>query len=86
MAVYKDFECRLHLPECDPDKLDYLRKNLRDIIDSDAFGRMIGGLKATATHATQGPKPKDVEGEFKISASTDFRGDSRAEASLSIKF
>jgi len=86
MAVYKDFECRLHLPECDPDKLDYLRKSLREIIDSDEFGRMIGGLKATAAHATAGPKPKDVEGEFKISGSTDFRGDSRVEASLSIKF
>ena len=82
MAVYKDFECRLHLPECDPDKLDYLRKSLRDIIESDGFGRMIGGLKATVVHATAGPKPKDGNGEFRIGGSTDFRGNNRAEASL----
>ena len=86
MAVYKDFECRLHLPECDPDKLDYLRKSLRDIIDSDDFGRMIGSLKATAAHVTAGPKPKDVEGEFHIGGSIDSHGEARAEASLVIKF
>ena len=86
MAVYKNFECRLHLPECDPDKLDYLRKSLRDIIDSDEFGKMIGGLKATVVRTTEGPAPKDAKGEFRLSGSTDFRGNSRVEASLTFRF
>ncbi len=86
MAVFKDFECRLRLPECDPDRLDQVRKDLRELIDGDDFSRMMGGLKATAAQTSAGQKPKDWSGEARIEASTGSRGETRVGASVSIRW
>lgn len=86
MAIYKNFECRLCLPECDPDKLDQLKKSLRDIIDGPEFVKLITDLKTTAAHAVTGPKPKDTSGEFRVYAEAGSRGEARVGASLSIRW
>jgi hypothetical protein len=86
MPVYRNFECRLSLPECDPDKLDDLRKQLRDLIDSDAFARVMTDLKVGAAHAGTGPKPKDTSGEFRVYGETSSRGETRVGASLSVRW
>jgi hypothetical protein len=86
MAVYRNFECRLSLPECDPDKLDDLKKKLRDIIDSPDFTQIIGDLKANAAYASSGPKPKSVSGEVRIYAEASSRGEARVGASVGIRF
>ncbi len=73
MAVCKDLECRLHLPECDPDEAGLSQEKPAGHHRRRSFARMIGGLKVTVAHAAEGPKPKDGNREFRLSASTDFR-------------
>lgn len=86
MTVYRNFECKLSLPECDPDKLDELKTKLRDIIDGSAFAQLIGDLKINAAHAAIGPKPKSISGEVRIYAEAGSHGDARVGASVGIRF
>lgn len=86
MTVYKNFECRLSLPECDPDKLDDLKKKLRDIVDSSDFEQLIADLKVNAAYAATGPKPKSVSGEVRVYAEAGSHGDTRIGASVGIRF
>lgn len=84
MATYKDFECRLQVPEADLGKLDELKKKLHGIIDSEDFTKTMSFLEANAAHAAAGPKSVSGEGRIYVEASS--RGEARVGASLSIRF
>ena len=62
MAMYKDFVCRLQVPEVDLAKLDELKKKLHGIIDGDEFMKTMTQLEANASHVAQAPTAKAVKG------------------------
>ena len=62
MATYKDFECRLRVPEVDLSKLDDLKKKLHGIIDGDEFAKTMTQLGVNAGHIGQSPTEKALKG------------------------
>ena len=62
MAMYKDFECRLQVPEVDLAKLDDLKKKLHGIIDGDEFVKTMTQLEVNAGHIVQAPTAKALKG------------------------
>jgi hypothetical protein len=85
MATFEDFECRLRLPKCDLGDLGGMRRQLKEVIDDDAFAKMIADLGVTATHAGAGPAPR-ASGDFEVKCKTDLKGDTTCEGGVKIRF
>jgi hypothetical protein len=85
MATFEDFECKLRLPNCDLGDLGGMRRQLKEMIDDDAFAKMFADLGVAAKHAGTGPAPR-ASGEFGLDCRTDFKGGASCGGSLVIRF
>jgi hypothetical protein len=85
MATFENFECTFHMPSCDVTDLNGTRRQLKQLIDDDAFAKMISDLNVAAKHAGAGPAPR-ASTEFEVGCNTDFKGDTSCEGKLRIRF
>jgi hypothetical protein len=85
MTKFEDFECNFRLPTCDVGDLGGMRRQLKLMIDDDAFAKMITDLSVAAKHAGAGPAPR-ASGEFEVGCHSDFKGEGSCGGSLKIRF
>jgi len=85
MATFENFECKIMLPKCDIGDIGGMRRQLKELIDDDAFAKMITDLGVTAKHAGAGPAPR-ASGEFTLDCKTDFKGGASCGGGLTIRF
>ena len=85
MAKFEDFECKFCIPTCDIGDLGGMRRQLKEMIDDDAFAKMIADLTVVARNAGAGPAPR-ASGEFTVDCKTDFHGGASCGGGLTIRF
>ena len=85
MVKFENFECKLHMPTCDLGDLPGMRRQLKQMIDDDAFAKMIADLTVAAQHAGTGPAPR-ASGEFTVDCKTDFKGGTSCGGGVTIRF
>ena len=77
MAEFEDFQCKFCIPTCDIGDLGEMRRQLKDMIDDDAFAKMIADSDRCRQAPCAGPAPR-ASGEFTVDCRTDFHGVHRA--------
>ena len=85
MAKLEDFECKFCISTCDIGDLDGMRRQLKAMIDDDAFAKMVADLTVVARHSGAGPAPR-ASGEVEVKCKTDTKGNVSCEGGVTIRF